>query len=138
MAQTIDVLYYVDATADAVTRRTAQYFTDGIRAAAAARGKARIAISGGHTPKNAFALLADPSAQFREQIPWENLELYWVDERCVPPDHPDSNYRMPREALLDRVPWNASQIFRIRGELQPEAAADRYEADIRQSYRLEG
>jgi 6-phosphogluconolactonase len=69
MAQTIEVLYYVDATADAVTRRTAQYFTDGIRAAAAARGKARIAISGGHTPKNAFALLADPSAQYREQIP---------------------------------------------------------------------
>src|SRR6201996_7473081 len=138
MAQTIEVLYYVDAGSNAVTERTAQYFTDGIRAAAAARGKARIAISGGHTPKNAFALLADPSAQYREQIPWENLELYWVDERCVPPDHPDSNYRMTREALLDKVPLSENQIFRIRGELEPEAAASRYEADIRQSYRLEG
>ena len=73
MAQKIEVLYYVDASADAVTQRTAQYFTDGIRAAAGARGKARIAISGGHTPKNAFAHLADPSAQYREQIPWDNL-----------------------------------------------------------------
>ena len=104
MAETIEVLYYVDASADAVTRRAAQYFVDGIRAAAGARGKARIAISGGHTPKNTFALLADPGAQYREQIPWDNLELYWVDERCVPPDHPDSNYRMTREALLDKVP----------------------------------
>src|SRR6202035_2618702 len=138
MAQTIEVLYYVDASADAVTQRTAQYFTDGIRAAAAARGKARIAISGGHTPKNAFALLAEPSAQYREQIPWENLELYWVDERCVPPDHPDSNYRMTREALLDKVPLSENQIFRIRGELEPEGAASRYEFDVRQSFRLEG
>src|ERR1700744_268854 len=129
MAETIEVLYYVDASADAVTRRTAQYFVDGIRAAPGARGKARIAISGGHTPKNTFALLADPSAQFREQIPWENLELYWVDERCVPPDHPDSNYRMTREAMLDSVPLNKSQVFRIPGELDPEAAASRYEAD---------
>ena len=138
MAETIEVLYYVDKSADAVTQRTAQYFVDGIRAAAGARGKARIAISGGHTPKNAFALLADPAAQYREQIPWENLELYWVDERCVPPDHPDSNYRMTREALLDKVPLSESQIFRIRGELNPEPAADRYEFEIRQSFRLEG
>src|SRR5271155_3437126 len=138
MAETIEVLYYVDASAEAVTRRAAQYFVDGIRAAAGARGKARTAISGGHTPKNAFALLADPSAQYREQIPWENLELYWVDERCVPPDHPDSNYRMTREALLDKVPLSENQIFRIRGELEPESAASRYESDIRQSFRLEG
>jgi 6-phosphogluconolactonase len=138
MAETIEVLYYVDASAEAVTRRTAQFFVDGIRAAAGARGKARIAISGGHTPKNAFALLADPSAQYREQIPWENLELYWVDERCVPPDHPDSNYRMTREALLDQVPLGKAQIFRIQGELDPEEAAARYEFDIRQSFRLEG
>src|SRR5271170_1824510 len=138
MAQTIEVLYYVDATADAVTRRTAQYFTDGIRAAAGARGKAKIAISGGHTPKNAFALLADPSAQYREQIPWENLELYWVDERCVPPDHPDSNYRMTREAMLSKVPLKSEDVFRIEGEFDPETAAARYETAIRGQFRLEG
>jgi 6-phosphogluconolactonase len=138
MAQTIEVFYYVDAGAEAVTRRTAQYFVDGIRVAAGARGKARIAISGGNTPKQTFELLADPSAPYREQIPWEKLELYWVDERCVPPDHPDSNYRMTREAMLDKVPLDKTQIFRIQGELDPEEAAAKYEFEIRQSFRLEG
>jgi 6-phosphogluconolactonase len=138
MAETIEVFYYVDASAEAASRRAAQYFVDGIRAAAGARGKARIAISGGNTPKHTFELLADPSAQYREQIPWENLELYWVDERCVPPDHPDSNYRMTREALLDKVPLSDKQIFRVRGELDPEEAAAKYEFEIRQSFRLEG
>jgi 6-phosphogluconolactonase len=138
MAETIEVLYYVDASPEAVARRTAQHFVDGVRAAAGARGKARIAISGGHTPKDAFELLADPSGEYREQIPWDKLELYWVDERCVPPDHPDSNYRMTREALLDKVPLNKAQIFRIPGELDPEEAANRYEFEIRQSFRLEG
>ena len=60
MAEKIEVTYYVDATTEAVSRRTAQYFVDGIRGAAGARGKARIAISGGHTPKTTFELLADP------------------------------------------------------------------------------
>jgi 6-phosphogluconolactonase len=138
MAKTIEVIYYVDASPEAVTRRTAEYFADGIRAAAGARGKARIAISGGHTPKETFALLAEPSAPYREQIPWDKLELYWVDERCVPPDHPDSNYRMTREALLDKVPMDENQVFRIRGELEPEKAAAQYESDIRRSFRLEG
>jgi 6-phosphogluconolactonase len=138
MSEKIEVSYYVDATPEAVNRRAAQYFVDGIRSAAGARGKARIAISGGNTPKHTFELLAEPSEPYREQIPWEKLELYWVDERCVPPDHPDSNYRMTREALLDRVPLDQSQIFRIQGELEPEEAAAEYEFDIRQSFRLEG
>src|SRR5277367_1540090 len=138
MAETIEVFYFVDASPEAASRRAAQYFVDGIRAAAGARGKARIAISGGNTPKHTFELLADPSEPYREQIPWEKLELYWVDERCVPPDHPDSNYRMTREVLLDKVPLDKTQIFRIQGELDPEEAAARYESDIRQSFRLEG
>jgi 6-phosphogluconolactonase len=138
MTEKIEVSYYADASPEAVNRRAAQYFVDGIRSAAGARGKARIAISGGNTPKHTFELLADPSEPYRQQIPWEKLELYWVDERCVPPDHPDSNYRMTREALLDKVPLNQSQIFRIQGELEPEESAARYEFDLRQSFRLEG
>ena len=85
-----------------------------------------------------FELLADTSAPYRAQIPWGKLELYWVDERCVPPDHPDSNYRMTREALLDKVPLSSTQIFRIQGELPPDEGAAKYEFDIRQSFRLEG
>jgi len=128
----------VDASPEAVNRRAAQYLVDGIRSSAAARGKARIAISGGNTPKHTFELLAEPSEPYREQIPWNRLELYWVDERCVPPDHPDSNYRMTREAMLDQAPLDKTQIFRIQGELEPDEAAAKYEFDIRQSFRLEG
>jgi 6-phosphogluconolactonase len=138
MAETIEVLYYVDASAEAVSRRSARYLTDRILEAAAARPKARIAISGGNTPKQMFELLADANAPYRAQIPWNKIELYWVDERCVPPDQPDSNYRMTREALLDRVPLSSAQVFRIQGELDPEEAAARYEFEIRQSFRLEG
>ena len=138
MAETIEVIYYVDASLEAVNQRAAQYLVDGIRSAAAARGKARIAISGGNTPRHTFELLADNSAPYRDQISWDKLEIYWVDERCVAPDQPDSNYRMTREALLDKVPMSAAQIFRIQGELDPEEAAAKYESAIRQSFRLEG
>jgi 6-phosphogluconolactonase len=69
---------------------------------------------------------------------WDRLEIYWVDERCVPPDDQQSNYRMTREALLDRTPLRAEQIHRMEGELEPEQAAARYEAELRDSFRLEG
>ena len=68
----------------------------------------------------------------------ESLDLYWVDERCVPPYDAESNYRMTREALLDRVPLKPEQIHRMEGELEPEAAAARYESELRSSFRLEG
>jgi 6-phosphogluconolactonase len=138
MAEKMEVFYYVDESAETITRRVAQYLVERIVACAGARGKARIAISGGNTPKQLFELLADAGAPYRAQIPWEKLEIYWVDERCVPPDQPDSNYRMTREALLDKVPLTKTQIFRIQGELDPEEAAAKYEFDIRQSFRLEG
>ena len=83
-------------------------------------------------------MLADPSQPWRSRVPWQDLELYWVDERTVPPDHAESNYRMTREALLDHVPLAADQIHRIEGELEPEVAAARYESDLRNSFRLEG
>ena len=83
------------------------------------RGRARIAISGGSTPKAAFALLADPGQPWRSRMPWDKLELFWVDERCVPPDDADSNYRMTREAMLDQVPLKPEQVHRMEGELEP-------------------
>ena len=138
MAKKIVVSYFVDSSADAVSHRVAQYFVNSISTAIAARGKAQIAISGGNTPKHTLALLGDAAQPYRAQIAWDKLELYWVDERCVPPDQPDSNFRMTREALLDKVPMQPAQIHRIQGELDPEAAASEYESDIRKSFRLEG
>jgi len=138
MAQKIRVNYYVEPGPAALAQRAAQYFHEMISEAADARGRVRVAISGGTTPKAAFELLADPGKPWRASMPWDKLDLYWVDERCVPPDHADSNYRMTREALLDRVPLNPGQIHRMEGELAPEEGAARYESVIRNNFRLEG
>ena len=127
-----------DPAPPALARRAAQYFVEMAGEAVAYSGRARIAISGGSTPKAAFELLADPHQPWRNRMPWDKLDLYWVDERAVPPDDPDSNYRMTREALLDRVPLHPSQIHRIEGELDPEAAAARYESELRNNFFLEG
>jgi 6-phosphogluconolactonase len=138
MPQKLKVEYFVEPDAAALAARAARYFVEEAEAAVAARGRARIAISGGSTPKAAFHLLADPAQPWRARMPWDKLELFWVDERCVPPDHPDSNYRMTREALLDHVPLPPAQVHRMEGELEPEVAAARYESELRNSFRLEG
>ena len=130
--------YRVVADAAALAEAAAEHFTQVTAKAAATRGRARIAISGGATPKAAFALLADPAKPWRARMPWDKLDLYWVDERCVPPDHADSNYRMTREAMLDHVPLEPERIHRMEGELEPAAGAARYESELRNSFRLEG
>jgi len=138
MPQELKIVYYVAPDAAALARRAAQYFVEQAERAVVSRGRARIAISGGSTPKATFALLADPAEPWRARMPWSHLDLWWVDERCVPPDDPDSNYRMTREAMLDQVPLKPEQIHRMEGELEPEAAAARYESELRHSFRLEG
>jgi len=71
-------------------------------------------------------------------VPWERLQLFWVDERCVAPTDSESNYRMTKQAMLDRVPLAGAQVHRMEGELEPEVAAARYEAAIRAAFLLEG
>lgn len=138
MPRPFSVAYQVSEDSTALSHAAARQFVKGARAAVEARGTARLAISGGSTPKATFKLLADPAQPYRAEMPWERLEIYWVDERCVPPDHPDSNYRMTKENLLDHVPIPASQVHRMRGELPPEEAAAKYESELRNSFRLEG
>src|SRR5689334_23293131 len=103
MASKLKIEYIVEPDAAALARRAAEEFVNVAEDAAAKRGRARIAISGGSTPKSAFQLLADRSQTLYERMPWDKLDLYWVDERTVPPDHAESNYRMTKEAMLDRV-----------------------------------
>ncbi|MGA3160084.1 MAG: 6-phosphogluconolactonase [Terracidiphilus sp.] len=134
----LQIKYYVEPDAAALARHAAQYFVEMAGEAVAAHKHARIAVSGGATPRSAFELLADPVQPWRNRMPWDSLDLYWVDERCVPPGHADSNYRMTREALLDRLPLRPEQIHRIEGELEPEVAAAHYESELRNSFRLEG
>jgi 6-phosphogluconolactonase len=138
MASKLRIEYIVKPDSAALARRAAEQFVEIAEQAAATRGRARIAISGGSTPKAAFQLLADPSEPFLKRMPWEKLDLYWVDERTVPPDDPDSNYRMTRGAMLDHVPLKPEQVHRMEGELEPEVAAARYESLLRNTFRLEG
>jgi 6-phosphogluconolactonase len=132
------VTYFVSPTAEAVAEAAAALFTDTAKSASQARGVARIAISGGSTPKRMFATLADPAKPYAAGTPWDKIELFWVDERCVGPTEPDSNFRMTKEALLDHVPLPAARIHRMEGELDPHEASARYEADIRNTFKLEG
>src|SRR5580698_9589478 len=138
MSSKLQITYVVEPDPAALAYRAAQHLVELAEEAVSARGRVRIAVSGGSTPKVTFALLADPTHPFLQRMPWADLELFFVDERTVPPAHPDSNYRMTREALLDKVSLRPDQIHRIHGELEPEVAAAQYEYDIRRTFRLEG
>ncbi len=138
MSRHLQIMYYVEPDPAALACRAAQYFVEMAGEAVAAQGCARIAISGGSTPLAAFEALADPDQPWRNRMPWDMLDLYWVDERCVSPDDPASNYRMTREALLDHAPLRPEQIHRIEGELEPDEAAARYESELRIELPLEG
>lgn len=98
------------------------------RAASSSKGPFRVALSGGNTPKDFLAKLA--SEPLKSRVPWSRLQIFWSDERCVPADHPDSNYRMAREALLSKVPVSPENIFRVPTELTPPEAAKSYEETI--------
>ena len=138
MSSKLNITYVVEPDPAALAWRAAQHLVELSEEAVSARGRVRIAVSGGSTPKATFALLADPAHPFLTRMPWEHIELFFVDERTVPPDHPDSNYRMTRESLLDHVSLRPDQIHRIQGELEPEVAAAEYEYDLRRTFRLEG
>ena len=92
-------------------------------------GRFAVTLSGGSTPKAMFEVLA--AEPFLNTVPWSSIYFFWGDERCVPPDHPDSNYRMTWEALLSKVPVPPENIFRIPAELpDPGRAAEEYSATL--------
>ena len=138
MPPAVSVTYKVYPDSAAVAEASAQLFAERVEHAVAQRGLARVAISGGSTPQATFKLLADPAGPFSSTIPWDKLQLFWVDERCVPPDHPESNYGVCRDLLLSKVAIPAANVFRMEGELDPEAAASRYESTLRDAMKLEG
>ena len=95
-----------------------------------------VALSGGSTPKKMFAMLANDAA-LRNRMPWCRVHFFWGDERHVPPDHTDSNFRMTNEVMLSRVPVPPENIHRIRAE-NPDAgkAAEDYEQELREFFML--
>lgn len=100
------------------------------RAAVQERGRFTLVLSGGATPLELFKLLA--LGEWQVRVPWERAAIFWADERCVPPDHPDSNYGMARAALLDRLALPPEQVHRWHGEdPDPVAEAARYADELR-------
>lgn len=113
----------------ALARRVAEWMT---QAALASGGAFRVSLSGGSTPKTLYELLA--SDEFRDAFPWQRVFWYWGDERFVPYDHPDSNYRMTREAMLSKAPVPPENIHPVPVDVPPEEAARRYEQTLQQAY----
>lgn len=100
----------------------ASFVAEVIAGAVNARGFCSLVLAGGNTPRDVYSLLA--AAPFREKIRWQDVEVFFGDERCVPPDDPQSNYRMAFQTLLSRVPLKA--VHRMEGEAVPQTAAFRY------------
>ena len=117
----------------ALNRVAAAEFKSAAESAIADHGWFSIALSGGNTPRAVYALLAQ---EFRASLDWPKIHVFFGDERHVPSDHPDSNFRMADEALLSRVSIPAENVHRMRTELEPEAAASAYEEQIRSVFKL--
>lgn len=117
--------------AAALMRGAALRFVSAASSSIARSGRCVVALSGGSTPAALYDLLA---SEFRSGVDWSRVQLCFGDERCVPPNHADSNYRMARERLLERVQVPAGNVHRIEGELEPQAAAAKYEALLRKLF----
>jgi 6-phosphogluconolactonase len=114
----------VHPDAEAAARAAADRVVEAIERARSERGVAHIALSGGSTPKRSYEMLA------ADGLDWSGVELWFGDERAVPPDDDDSNYKMVRESLLEPAGIPDEQVHRMRGELDPEEAARLYAEEL--------
>ena len=118
------------ADLEAISREAARRLTDLARDAVRQRGTCAIALAGGSTPRRLYQLLA--SDAHRAAVPWDAIAWFWSDERCVPPEHAQSNYRLAFDTLLGPAGVSAERVHRIAGEASPPArAALDYEATLR-------
>jgi len=126
-----DMIGRIEIFPDAATlaHHVAEWMTS---AALEAKGTFRVSLSGGSTPKTLFGLLA--SDEFKSRFPWQRVCWYWGDERFVPYDSPESNYRMTREAMFNRAPVPAKNIHPVPVDGTPEEAARRYEETLQEAY----
>jgi 6-phosphogluconolactonase len=115
-------------TAEAAAAGGAELVIAAARDAIATRGRFSVALSGGSSPLPLFRHLAEVAP--RCGLDWSNVHVFWADERCVPPDHPESNFRLAEELFLSKLPTPGAVIHRVAGELLPDEAARRYEAEL--------
>jgi len=127
---------HIAASPEELSQAAATEFVRHAQEAVQTKGVFTVALSGGSTPKSLYARLAD-EASLRAAVPWDQVHFFWGDERHVPPNHPESNYRMAYEALLGKVPVPLAHIHRIQSEYQEASqAADEYEQELREFFRL--
>ena len=131
-SRSIHLTLHIHKDAAAMAERAAHLFAGHCEEAIAERGVFTVALSGGHSPVPLFRLLA--GTDWAEHLPWEKIHMYWVDERCVGPEHADSNYGVVRRELLSQVP--ATHYYRMKGEELPERAAQIYEDMLRDHFKL--
>ena len=115
-----------------VAREAADRFVAAAQEAIAVKDSFAVALAGGSTPKAMYELLA--AEPYRSRVDWARVEVFFGDERCVPPDHAESNYRMAREALLSKVPIPEDNVYRMRGETDPEQAAKDYGLMLKEKF----
>ena len=108
-------------------------FINSAQAAIALQDRFSVAVAGGNTPKRVYELLASDS--YRDRTEWLSVHIFFGDERCVPPDHPESNYRMVKESLLSHVPIPMVNVHRMRGEDDPALGARHYEEELRAFFK---
>ncbi len=124
------------ADAEAVSQAAAREFVRCAIEAVTDRGRFTVALSGGSTPRRLFQVLSD--APHRDTVDWSKVEIFWGDERSVAPDHADSNYRMAKEALLERVPIPAERVHRLQAEREDrDAAAADYQNEIARTFGVD-
>lgn len=119
---------------DELNHKAAEQFIGLASKAIQHSGQFAVALSGGSTPKALYSLLASPD--YAERVDWSRVDLFWGDERCVPPDHPESNFRMVQESLLSKIQIPSENVHRMMGEKEPERAAREYEEHLRQFFHL--
>jgi 6-phosphogluconolactonase len=116
--------------ADSLTVRAAELFTETALRSVTEHDSFSVALSGGSTPRALYEMLAGEA--YAPRTPWAKTHVFWSDERCVPPSSGESNYRMAFDAMLARVPIPPEQIYRMRGEDEPEQAARDYSQLLRE------
>jgi 6-phosphogluconolactonase len=113
---------------DELSRKAAEEFIRLAEQAIGQTGRFSVALSGGSTPKGLYGLLAEP--EYSNRVAWQHVHLFWGDERCVPPDHPESNYGMAHSLLLSKIPIPQANVHRMPGEKEPQIAAAEYEREL--------
>jgi 6-phosphogluconolactonase len=125
------------ADADELAWNAAEVLRTHSQEAILAKGVFTIALSGGSTPKRLYKLLADPNQPFRDQFPWDQTHFFWTDERHVPPDHAESNYRMVLEAMLAHAPVPEANVHRMFSErVDADDTAFEYESQLRNFFNI--